>query len=87
MAARWLLPAGLIFIAASKDEYFRAFDKNTGEELWKYKLPAGGYATPAVYEVNGQQYVVIACGGGKMGTPPGNSYVAFALKNANDVMK
>jgi quinoprotein glucose dehydrogenase len=78
---------GLIFIAASKDEYFRAFDKNTGEELWKYKLPAGGYATPAVYEVNGQQYVVIACGGGKMGTPPGNSYVAFALKNTNDVME
>jgi quinoprotein glucose dehydrogenase len=44
---------GLIFIAASKDEYFRAFDKNTGEELWKYKLPAGGYATPSVYEING----------------------------------
>ena len=70
---------GLIFIAASKDEYIRAFDKNSGKELWKYKLPAGGYATPAVYEVNGRQYVVIACGGGKMGTPPGNSYVAFAL--------
>lgn len=71
---------GLIFIAASKDEYFRAFDKNTGEEVWKYKLPAGGYATPAVYEINSRQYVVIACGGGKMGTKPGDSYVAFALK-------
>jgi quinoprotein glucose dehydrogenase len=70
---------GLIFIAASKDEHIRAFDKNNGKELWKYKLPAGGYATPAVYEVNGRQYLVIACGGGKMGTPPGNSYVAFAL--------
>ncbi len=70
---------GLLFIAASKDEYIRAFDKNSGKELWKYKLPAGGYATPAVYEVSGRQYVVIACGGGKMGTPPGNSYVAFAL--------
>ncbi len=70
---------GLIFIAASKDEHIRAFDKNTGEELWKHKLPAGGYATPSVYEINGRQYVVIACGGGKMGTPPGNSYVAFAL--------
>ncbi|MFW6290636.1 MAG: PQQ-binding-like beta-propeller repeat protein, partial [Mariniphaga sp.] len=70
---------GLIFIAASKDEHFRAFDKDTGEEIWKYKLPAGGYATPSVYEINGRQYVVIACGGGKMGTPPGNSYVAFAL--------
>lgn len=70
---------GVIFIAASKDEYFRAFDKTTGEELWKYKLPAGGYATPSVYEINGRQYVVIACGGGKMGTPSGNSYIAFAL--------
>jgi quinoprotein glucose dehydrogenase len=70
---------GLIFIAASKDEHIRAFDKDNGKELWKYKLPAGGYATSAVYEINGRQYVVIACGGGKMGTPPGNSYVAFAL--------
>ncbi len=70
---------GLVFIAASKDEHFRAFDKNTGEELWNYKLPAGGYATPAVYEIDGRQFVVIACGGGKMGTPPGDSYVAFAL--------
>ena len=71
---------GIIFIGASKDEYFRAFDKATGKELWKYKLPAGGYATPSVYEVNGKEYVVIACGGGKMGTKSGDSYVAFALK-------
>ena len=71
---------GLIFIAASKDEHFRAFNKKTGEELWKYKLPAGGYATPAVYEVDGRQYVVIACGGGKMGTKSGDSYIAFALQ-------
>ena len=71
---------GLLFIGASKDEYFRAFDKTTGEEVWKYKLPAGGYATPSTYEVDGVQYVVIACGGGKMGTKPGDSYVAFSLK-------
>ncbi len=70
---------GLIFIGASKDEHFRAFDKATGEELWKYKLPAGGYATPATYEVNGKQFVVIACGGGKMGTKSGDSYIAFSL--------
>jgi quinoprotein glucose dehydrogenase len=70
---------GLLFIGASKDEYFRAFDKDTGAELWKYKLPAGGYATPAVYEASGKQYVVIACGGGKMGTRSGDRYVAFAL--------
>jgi quinoprotein glucose dehydrogenase len=70
---------GLIFIAASKDEHIRAFDAATGEELWKAKLPAGGYATPAVYEAAGRQYVVIAAGGGKMGTASGDAYVAFAL--------
>ena len=47
---------------------------------WETSLPAGGYATPATYEVAGRQYVVIACGGGKMGTKSGDSYVAFALK-------
>lgn len=72
---------GLIFIGASKDEKFRAFDKQTGEVLWETKLPAGGYATPSTYEVNGKQYVVIACGGGKMGTKSGDAYVAFALPN------
>ncbi len=71
---------GIVFIGASKDEYLRAFDKDTGKELWKYKLPAGGYATPSVYEAGGRQYIVIACGGGKMGTKSGDSYVAFALK-------
>jgi quinoprotein glucose dehydrogenase len=70
---------GLIFIAATKDEHIRAFDKATGEELWKYKLPAGGYATPATYAIDGKQFVVIACGGGKMGTASGAKYLAFAL--------
>ena len=70
---------GLIFIAASQDEHIRAFDKDTGEELWKHRLPAGGYATPSVFAVDRRQYVVIACGGGKMGTAPGDYYVAFAL--------
>jgi len=70
---------GLVFIGASKDEKFRAFDKDTGEILWEAKLPYGGYATPAVYEADGKQYVVIACGGGKMGTPSGDVYMAFSL--------
>jgi quinoprotein glucose dehydrogenase len=70
---------GLIFIGASKDEKFRAFDKKTGKVLWETSLPAGGYASPATYEVGGKQYVVIAAGGGKMGTKSGDSYVAFAL--------
>ena len=70
---------GLLFIGATKDEKFRAFDKETGAVLWETDLPAGGYATPATYEVDGKQYVVIATGGGKMGTKSGDAYVAFAL--------
>lgn len=69
---------GLIFIAATEDEMLRAFDKQTGEMLWQTKLPASGHATPAVYEIDGKQFVVIACGGGK-GSKSGDSYLAFAL--------
>jgi quinoprotein glucose dehydrogenase len=73
---------GLIFIGASADEKFRAFDKNTGELLWEYKLPFGGYATPATYEVDNIQYVVIAAGGGgKVGTKSGDVYMAFKLSS------
>ena len=71
---------GLIFIGASRDEKFRALDKGTGETLWEYQLPAGGYATPATYEVGGQQFVVIAAGGGGFqGTKMGDWYLAFKL--------
>lgn len=70
---------GLIFIGATQDEKFRAFDKSNGELLWETTLPAGGYATPAVYEVDGRQFVVVAAGGGKMGTKSGDTYVAFSL--------
>lgn len=70
---------GVLFIGASRDEYFRAFDTKTGEELWRFKLPAGAYATPSTYAVDGRQYIVVACGGGKMGTKSGDTYVAFAL--------
>ena len=72
---------GLLFIGASKDEKFRAFDKATGKILWETDLPAAGYATPCTYEIDGKQYVVIAAGGGKMGTKSGDSYIAFALPN------
>lgn len=71
--------SGLLFIAATKDEKIRAFDARSGEMLWEAPLPAAGYATPATYAVNGRQYVVIACGGGKLGTRSGDAYVAFAL--------
>ena len=70
---------GLVFIGATKDEKFRAFATDTGEQLWETSLPAGGYATPSTYMVDGRQYVVIAAGGGKMGTRSGDSYIAFAL--------
>lgn len=70
---------GLVFIAATRDEKIRAFDKASGKILWEHALPAGGYATPAVYHVEGKQYLVIACGGGKIGTKSSDSYVAFAI--------
>jgi quinoprotein glucose dehydrogenase len=70
---------GLLFIAATQDARFRAFDKATGALLWETTLPAAGYATPSTYAVRGRQYVVIAAGGGKLGTPSGDAYVAFAL--------
>jgi len=71
---------GIVFIAATRDEMIRAFNKKTGALLWEASLPAAGVATPAVYEVKGKQYVVIACGGGgKQRTKSGDKYVAFAL--------
>ncbi|HAC89209.1 MAG TPA: quinoprotein glucose dehydrogenase [Planctomycetaceae bacterium] len=70
---------GLIFIGATADETFRAFDKRTGQVLWKAKLPFGGNASPSTYMVEGRQYVVISAGGGKSGRPRGGSLVAFAL--------
>ncbi|GGA95744.1 outer membrane protein assembly factor BamB family protein [Puia dinghuensis] len=70
---------GLLFIAATSDAKIRAFNKRTGQLLWEGDLPAAGFATPAVYAVDGRQYVVIACGGGKLHKPSGDSYVAFAL--------
>jgi len=74
---------GLVFIGATTyDNKFRVFDKRTGELLWETTLPAAGNATPSLYVVNGRQYVVIACGGGKNGAPSGGTYVAFALPQA-----
>lgn len=70
---------GLLFIGATKDGYFRAYNKKNGEILWEYKLPSAAFATPATYEVDGKQYVVTACGGEKLGTLKGNQLVAFAL--------
>ena len=71
---------GLIFVAATADEKIRAFEKHSGAVLWEHQLPAGGYATPSVYMINGRQFVAIAAGGsGKNATRSGDSFIAFAL--------
>ena len=75
-----LVTAGkLIFIGATADETFRAFDKENGQLLWQAKLPFGGNASPSTYMVDGRQYVVISAGGGKSGRRRGGTLVAFAL--------
>jgi quinoprotein glucose dehydrogenase len=70
---------GLLFIAATSDAKFRAFNKKTGRLLWETDLPAAGFATPSVYAVDGRQYIVIACGGGKLHKRSGDSYIAYSL--------
>jgi quinoprotein glucose dehydrogenase len=72
---------GLVFIGASDfDKKFHAYDKATGELLWETTLPFSGNATPAIYAVNGREYIAIAAGGGKdLKSPSGGVYVAFAL--------
>jgi len=72
--------SGLVFTSAAMDNFLRAFDSETGKELWHFELPAGGQATPMTYLLNGQQYVVICAGGhGKLGTKQGDFVIAFTL--------
>lgn len=70
---------GVIFIASTQDSMIRGFDTGTGKLLWKYTLPACGYATPCCYEMGGKEYLVISCGGTKLQSAPGDSILAFAL--------
>jgi quinoprotein glucose dehydrogenase len=70
---------GLLFIAATQDAKFRAFDRKTGRQLWEATLPAPGYATPSTFAVGGKQFVVIAAGGGKLGSKSSDTYVAYSL--------
>ena len=75
----------LVFVGAALDSYFRAFDIETGRELWKHRLPAGGQATPMTYRAgrNQRQFIVIAAGGhGVLNTPRGDYVIAFALPAA-----
>ena len=70
---------GLVFIAATQDGKIRAFDKSAGRLLWEATLPAPGYATPSTFAVHGRQFVVVAAGGGKLGSKSSDTYVAFTL--------
>lgn len=76
-----LTQSGLTFVAATFDNYFRAFHTETGQLLWAYELPAAGNATPMSYQVDGKQYIVIAAGGhGKVSfSKKGDFVIAFAL--------
>jgi quinoprotein glucose dehydrogenase len=74
---------GVVFAAGTREPYLRAFNKSTGEELWKGKLPAPAQATPMTYSINGRQFVVIAAGGhGLFETPKGTlwSHTHFPSK-------
>jgi quinoprotein glucose dehydrogenase len=70
---------GLLFIAGTEDERLRAFDTKTGKVVWESQLPAGAWATPITYEIDGKQFVVIAAGGVRANHKPGGNYIAFAL--------
>lgn len=77
--------SGLTFIGAATDSYLRAYATETGEELWKGRLPAGGHATPMSYQLsNGKQYVVIAAAGHqRLGSKTGDALVAYALPDTD----
>ena len=86
MGGPMVTKSGLVFIGASMDAYLRAYSIDSGELLWKARLPAGGQATPMTYRVRpgGRQFVVIAAGGhGTLGTVPGDAVVAYALPEAD----
>ena len=73
-----------MFVAATQDNYLRAFNVSNGDKLWEARLPAGEQATRMTYEINGKQYVVIMAGGhGLFGTKKGDYLVAYTLQNKN----
>jgi quinoprotein glucose dehydrogenase len=71
---------GVVIASGTRDKKIRAFDADNGVELWSYQLPLHATAPPASYEVNGRQFIVVpVTGGGKLGGPTGDSWMAFAL--------
>ena len=71
--------SGLIFIGATPDKMFRAYDSRNGEILWETELTAAGFSTPAIYSADEKQFIVIAAGGGRTGPPSSAEYIAFSL--------
>jgi len=87
MGGSMVTAGGLVFIGASNDSRFRAFDKETGKLLWETRLPASAHANPMTYvgKASGKQYVVVAAGGGnKYNTTFSDALVAFALPETTD---
>jgi quinoprotein glucose dehydrogenase len=75
-----LTAGGVGFLTGTMDYYVRAYDMANGKQLWKARLPAGGQATPTVYEQGGKEYLVVVAGGhGSTGTKPGDAIIAYAL--------
>ena len=71
---------GVAFLGAAVDDYLRAYDVTTGNQLWEARLPAGGQSTPMSFALNGKQYVVMVAGGhGSVGTKPGDYVIAYTL--------
>lgn len=80
LGGSFVTASGLVFIAATMDDCLRAFDVETGKELWKTHLPAGGQAAPMTYQLGGKQYIVICAGGhSRLGTTAGDYVIAFTL--------
>jgi quinoprotein glucose dehydrogenase len=81
MGGPMVTASGLVFIGASSDRYFRAFDIETGEELWKDKLPTTANSVPMSYSSGGRQFVLVAAGGHWVSTsPPADYLIAYALE-------
>lgn len=75
----------MAFLGAAVDDYLRAYDVTTGDQLWQARLPAGGQSTPMTYEQDGRQFVVIVAGGhGSVGTKPGDYVIAYALPDGSE---
>ena len=78
---------GLVFIAATNDKRMRAFDKDSGELVWQYRLPASAHATPMTYMVEGRQYLAIAVGGGNKYNPGSFMARVMAFRLPNDEVR